>query len=425
MITNERQYRITKGQYSKLRDAAEAFEVDNVASGLKSRELAEAEANALKSEIEALGDDIRDYEALKAGHITNFQAESIEELPRILIRGRIAKGLTQKDLADLLGIKEQQVQRYESEEYRSANLRRLSDVAKVLGLSLSGVAEFQTKPEKTAVELDWNRFPIKEMYRRGWFRDFSGSINAALAEADSIVERFVREVVRRPALAYHRKRIRTGSALDQYALLAWECRVLMLAKDRPPKIAFNRARLDAEWLRSTVQISRQEDGPARMKEWLSNVGITLVVEPCLPGTHLDGAALLHDDVPIIGMTLRYDRLDNFWFVLLHEIAHVMKHLRKGKTEDIFDDLDAAPDDFEKEADEIAGQSLIPDEAWETALARYLRTADSITTLAQDLKISPAIVAGKIRHEASNYVILSDMVGLGEVRKQFPDVLFGQ
>ena len=54
------------------------------------------------------------------------------------------------------------------------------------------------------------------------------------------------------------------------------------------------------------------------------------------------------------MTLRYDRLDNFWFVLFHELVHIIKHLHKGDIESIFDDLDAKADDIEQEADEQAG-----------------------------------------------------------------------
>jgi len=210
MIANERQYRITKGQLGKLRASADAFAMDEATSRLGSRELAEAEYNALKSEVESLAEYVREYEALKSGIVTNFAATSIDELPRILIQARIARGLTQKELADLLGLKEQQIQRYESEEYLSTNLRRLAEVADALDLNLNEVAEFQTTPEKQTVKLDWAMFPVKEMYCRGWFEGFTGSLSAALAEADSLVEQFVRGVVKRPAFAFHRKRVRTG-----------------------------------------------------------------------------------------------------------------------------------------------------------------------------------------------------------------------
>ena len=123
------------------------------------------------------------------------------------------------------------------------------------------------------------------------------------------------------------------------------------------------------------------------------------------------------------MTLRYDRLDNFWFVLFHELIHIIKHLHKGDIESIFDDLDAKAEDIEQEADVQAGEILVPEDRWNTALARYLRSKDSILDFANELGIHQAIVAGKIRREANNYMILTDMVGQGEVRKLFPDVYF--
>jgi HTH-type transcriptional regulator/antitoxin HigA len=151
----------------------------------------------------------------------------------------------------------------------------------------------------------------------------------------------------------------------------------------------------------------------------------LVLEPHLPQTFLDGAAfLLPSGRPVIGMTLRYDRLDNFWFVLIHELVHIRDHLRKGVLEDVFDDLDLEGDDLEKETDRIAGNLLLPEEVWASALARYVRSVESIMRLATDLGIGPAIIAGRIRHEADNYVILQNLVGQGEVRRLFPDVRFG-
>jgi HTH-type transcriptional regulator/antitoxin HigA len=101
----------------------------------------------------------------------------------------------------------------------------------------------------------------------------------------------------------------------------------------------------------------------------------------------------------------------------------MKHLHKGNIESIFDDLDVEAEDIEQEADKQAGEVLVPEDKWNTSLARYLRTEDSIETLAQELHIHPAIVAGKIRKEADDYMILTNMVGRGKVRKLFPDIDF--
>jgi HTH-type transcriptional regulator/antitoxin HigA len=173
-----------------------------------------------------------------------------------------------------------------------------------------------------------------------------------------------------------------------------------------------------------TRLSQYKDGPIKAVDYLAKAGIKLVIEPHLAQTHLDGGAFLVNDIePVIGMTLRFDRIDNFWFVLLHELAHILLHLSTEDLDTIFDDLDGLPDDVEKAADSFAGNALIPDGAWETAIPRFMQTKASIDAFASDFGIHPAIVAGKIRNESDNYMILADMVGQGQVRCCFPDVHF--
>jgi len=430
MITNERQYLITKRQLKKLRKAIRDFNLKEVAERVGSEILAAAEMNALKSEEISLANQVKEYEVLRAGEITTFEATSLSELPKILIRSRIAQGLSQRGLAELVGVKEQQIQRYESDEYATASLRRLLEIAEALKLSITEIAEL--KPESSTAEavitrqIDWSLFPVKEMYRRHWFEDFSGSLTAALEQADTLVSDFVKSVRPKPSVALHRKRVRAGSSVDEYALLAWECRILSLAARAKLRRSYQDGSIDAQWIAELARQSGKTDGPLCAKKQLEEAGIALVVEPHLVSTHLDGAALLHDDGPVIGMTLRYDRLDNFWFVLFHELFHVVKHLRKGRVQGIFDDLDISDiDGAEHEADSLAGEALIPSEVWNRALARYVRSSESVVALASDLKISPAIVAGRIRHEAGNYMILNELVGQGEVRRLFSEAGFGR
>lgn len=141
MITNERQYKISKSQLAKLKSAVEGFDLKEAAERIGSRVLAKAELDALKSEAEVLSSQIQDYEVLKSGAVKVLEAESLEELPSILIRARIAKGLSQKQLAEKLGLKQQQIQRYESEVYASANQTRIVEIANALGLKFRQVAE--------------------------------------------------------------------------------------------------------------------------------------------------------------------------------------------------------------------------------------------------------------------------------------------
>jgi HTH-type transcriptional regulator/antitoxin HigA len=390
--------------------------------------LARAEREALESQFADLAEEISEYEALKSGAVGTFKARSLEELPAVLIKARIAKGLTQRKLAEALGLKEQQIQRYEAEDYASANLGRLTAVARALGLEISEIAELRGGVRRGEVVayssgIDWGMFPVKEMYKRNWFKDFAGTLDDALANGQHLVKEFVEDAMTRPIPAFLRSRVRTGSNPDRYALLAWQCRVLTVAKGRQQRGSYRRNAADSAWLKRLVQLSRYNDGPIRAREYLEEAGISLVIEPGLQHTYIDGAALLYHGGPVIGLTLRYDRLDNFWFTLLHEIAHVMKHLRKGTVEGIFDDLEAAPDELEKQADSFAGNALIPTEEWETALARYLQSEKYVIQLAKELKISPAIIAGRIRSETNNYTILNKLVGQGEVRKLLGEVDF--
>ncbi|MGB2799714.1 MAG: XRE family transcriptional regulator [Dehalococcoidia bacterium] len=434
MITNERQYLITKRQLKKLRTVLRDFNLKEVVERVGSEILAAAEMNALKSEEVSLADQLKEYELLRTGKITTLKASSLGELPNILIRARIAHGLSQRDLAELAGLKEQQIQRYEAAEYASANLRRLSEIAEALKLNITEIAELKTKPSTTATVsaggLEWSKFPVKEMYRRQWFEDFSGSWSEALEVADTLVGDFVKSVIRRPAIALHRKQVRAGSIVDDYALLAWECRILYLARKAELGRRYEAGSIDAQWIAELAKESRKDNGPLCAKGKLAEAGIALVVERHLANTHLDGAALLHDKGPVIGLTLRYDRLDNFWFVLFHELFHIIKHLRRSKLEGIFDDFDSISTDrltirLEDEANSLAGEALIPEEVWDCALARYVRTPEAVIEMAEKIGVSPAIVAGRIRHEATNYIILNDLVGQGEVRKNFPEAGFGR
>ena len=429
MITNERQYKITKSQLNFLKQAVAKFNFNEKAKQIGSEILATAELEALKSEMEVLENQVQEYEKLKSGVGFTFVASNLAELPRILIQARIAQNLSQKDLAARLIVKEQQIQRYEAEEYQGASLKRLLEVATALNLNVSGIAEINAVNNHTQStgkeKFDWEKFPFKEMYRRGWFEGFSESLETAYQYGSELVANFFKQASKNPAPALHRKHVRTNSQIDEYALLAWEARVLNLA-GKVVTDSFSKEIINPEFISNLIKLSRLLDGPRRAKEMLEKAGIVLIIEPALPNTYLDGAALLNKSKPVIGLTLRHDRLDNFWFVLLHELYHVIKHLGKNGIDSIFDDLDITnTEKLEREADDLAGEALIPTAEWDLSLARFTRSPKSMEDFADKLGIHPAIIAGRIRHESNNYLILGELIGQGEVRKQFPEVVFGK
>jgi HTH-type transcriptional regulator/antitoxin HigA len=200
----------------------------------------------------------------------------------------------------------------------------------------------------------------------------------------------------------------------------------MLALENTVRGPYVKGTVNAAFLKETARLSYFDHGPLLAKEYLEKNGIHLIVLPHLPKTYLDGAAmLLCDGTPVVGMTLRYDRLDNFWFCLLHELAHVSKHLTLSDPI-IIDDLDPRnrkieeDAEIEKEADEMAMRASIREKKWKNWKDRRRGTVNEVCELAEELKIHPAIIAGRIRSEQKNYRILSGLIGHGEVRKFFPE-----
>lgn len=140
--------------------------------------------------------------------------------------------------------------------------------------------------------------------------------------------------------------------------------------------------------------------------------------------------LLSDTSATVALTLRHDRLDNFWFTLLHELAHLARHLSE-ECRLIVDDLDPrshdrdSHDSIENEADELASTALVPKRYWPILDAGEVSKTANVLSLATKLKVHPALIAGRIRFKHGNYRILSKLVGHGQVRRLFPEYAEGE
>jgi HTH-type transcriptional regulator / antitoxin HipB len=134
MIQNERQYRITQ---TKLRE----FEQDLASLNPPDPSLHPRQVvgwtNSYNLTIRQLKQELADYEQLKSGHIMTFVLGSLNDLPTTLIKARIAAGMTQKELADKIGVREQQIQRYEANHYNSASFDRLRSIASALNIEIT------------------------------------------------------------------------------------------------------------------------------------------------------------------------------------------------------------------------------------------------------------------------------------------------
>jgi HTH-type transcriptional regulator/antitoxin HigA len=217
---------------------------------------------------------------------------------------------------------------------------------------------------------------------------------------------------------------RENAKTDVHALQAWCLYVLCQARKMGLEGKYQEGSITPDLLREIARLSQFEAGPKLAKEKLAQYGIALVVAAHLPKTYLDGAALKTcDGIPVVGMTLRYDRIDNFWFCLLHELAHLGRHFNND-TDAFIDDLQlrdrdhAVDDDREREADEWAQEALIPHTEWTTHPARSVPSGANVVSLARAVGVNPVIVAGRIRHERKNYRLLSKFMGSNEVRPLF-------
>jgi HTH-type transcriptional regulator/antitoxin HigA len=218
--------------------------------------------------------------------------------------------------------------------------------------------------------------------------------------------------------ALHRQNLKLSAKADPYAILAWKARVLHRARALRDKLGTPR-NIDPIFIKKLVRLSVEPDGVLRAIELLNSIGIIVVFEKHLSGTYLDGAALLLDgSVPVIAMTLRHDRLDNFWFVLLHELGHIVRHRDSGLQDGFFDeDSEPAVAALEAEANEFALGALIPDAIWNASLIKFTRSRDELLGFARRIGVGVAVVAGRIRNERRDYRLFSDLVGSGEVRSR--------
>lgn len=132
MITNERQYGISKTELQRFEGAVGKYtpgeEVDP-----RMREVMD---DALRGQAETLRDEIKHYEDLRDGRISKRELGSLRDLPTALIEARIAAGLTQKALGERLEVAEQQVQRWEANLYSGVGVDRLQEVADALGMGV-------------------------------------------------------------------------------------------------------------------------------------------------------------------------------------------------------------------------------------------------------------------------------------------------
>ncbi len=328
------------------------------------------------------------------------------------------QGLTQKDLIPFIGS-----QSKVSEILNHKRPLSLEMIRKLhIGLEIPAEVLIQ-KAGSEIPEVHYRRedFPFNEMFNQGYFPFVTVSLAFAKQQAEECLEKLFSVFQgKQQTLALCKN---SEGEVDQNALLAWQAQVLTKANQLSIP-DFSSAHFGTAQIDNVVHLSAYTTGPLKAREYLAGLGIPLVILKHLPHTYLDGACFLSPEGrPVIGMTLRHDRQDNFWFTLIHELAHVYLHLMKGDHSVFADNtehIESSCDGKEREANDFCADQLIPPKIWAQFREQLmLGTASGlIIHLAKSLSICPAIIAGRIRHEAENYSLYENMLGRNEVRNLF-------
>ncbi|WP_049819962.1 XRE family transcriptional regulator [Bradyrhizobium japonicum] len=417
-ILNQRDYRLAKARRAQLEKATSKKAIIDGIVELPAQ-LSAARIDTLRTELDRINTEIEAYDELRKRAPNSLEAIEADELGLLPILGRIARKLSQKEFADLLGMKEQQIQRYERVRYANVSLERYQRILAALEVEVHPRLSKRAAPKiPNTSEFNISLSPdlLSDLRKRAWI-DLPRSLPPS--EMIARISQYVQEAQKlAQTKALHRRRVSAPPA--DGVLELWTARVLHSAGVHRNRMKgkFNIA--DTSWLQPLAQLSIYPDGPRRAAEMLREHGIILVIEPHLPKTLLDGAAfILSGGIPIVALTLRYDRIDNFWFTLFHELGHVFMHFNRGLDEGFIDDDLGEPrvSDIEREADDFARNKLIPDEIWANSVVRFTRSESAVLKFAGNLKIHPAIVAGRLRNERG-YNLYSDLVGTGQVRNLF-------
>ncbi|MCP6718554.1 MAG: ImmA/IrrE family metallo-endopeptidase [Patescibacteria group bacterium] len=274
---------------------------------------------------------------------------------------------------------------------------------------------------------NWDSRLVAEMEARGYFGD------ASLKKYDKmeLLKNFFSPIgsLAEIVVMSRKSNYRSSPLTDKRALAAWAVCVFKKTKKIKTPKKYKHGVVDLNFMQKLVKLSVEESGPILAQEYLKKYGIILVIERHLPKTHLDGATILiNKDNPVIGLTLRYDRLDNFWFTLMHELAHIALHYDIGITL-FYDEIEGIKtidiDDKEREADALSEESLLPRAKWEISPARLIPSSMAAKSLAKELGVHVAIIAGQIRHKGNKYVYLNKIVNEAKVRKFFPNQVWNK
>jgi HTH-type transcriptional regulator/antitoxin HigA len=253
---------------------------------------------------------------------------------------------------------------------------------------------------KTALK----KVPLKTLQGNGWLNDYEDTKSLGALFSNTLT----------PNNFLFRK----SNTADDILVALWFANVTAKAKRLSVQDRYQFNGLNQEDLQEIAKLSKDTAIIKTLPQILAKKGIVLVYEKPIPGLKVDGLAfLLPCGTPTIALSFRHARVDNFWFTLMHELAHVAIHYELLKTPiiDDFDNEEQKASDIEVQANRLAKNSLVSRAQWRNCSIRCT-SAQLVDEFARSVGIHPAIVAGLLRKEMNRYDIYSEIVNQTDTRK---------
>lgn len=321
-----------------------------------------------------------------------------------------ARGWSQQELADILDRPPRLIS-----ELISGKRAVTPETAKGLGEAFGTGPEYwmnlesQYQLSKVKVVNDnvsrkarlYEKFPVREMMRRGWVR--------ATENIDVLEQRFceffeISNISQDPDHCHAAKKSEITQSPSMLQL-AWMFRVKLLARQQQIA-AYSPEKLNAAVGRLSSLLAAPEE-VRHVPRILAEAGVRIVFVEAFSGSKIDGVCLwLDDQKPVIGMSLRFDRIDNFWFVLRHEIEHVLRG--DGKTEAVIDsdvgDAREGMPQIEIRANDAGANFCVPKSQLDDFVARVAPyfSEQKVLLFAQRLGIHPGLVVGQLQRKLDRH-----------------------
>lgn len=237
--------------------------------------------------------------------------------------------------------------------------------------------------------------PVKELIKQGWIKA-SESISQLETEIMDFLG--VSDLETSPSIAANFRKSGKG-IIDTPALIAWvrKAEIESMKMSCPD---FNPRRLK-QAIKQLPEFSASAESTSQIPKKLCELGIRLVFVPHLPQTRVDGAAFWIDrKMPVVAISLRMDRTDNFWFTLMHELAHLLDSYTNNISY-IDNDIAGEPENkIEEKANKTARDTLIPPESFIFFVKenKPYFSRNVVISFANELGIHPSIVVGRLQYE---------------------------